>query len=211
MSVDSPQFRQVVEEVARAVRAVQGVREVVSPYDTAVQGQLVSTSDRGVAIALVGIDGDMAARATPGPHSASPSWCSSGASVNPSSTSPAQDSSKLTCPHWYSPSCSACRWTIFLIGRIREYWETTGDYQLAVAAGLTHTARPITAAAAIMIVVFGSFITADMLELKQIGFALAIAVAINALFVRLILVPALMRLLGRWNWWLPHSAATPNQ
>ena len=62
-----------------------------------------------------------------------------------------------------------------------------------------------------MIVVFGSFITADMLELKQIGFALAIAVAINALFVRLILVPALMRLLGRWNWWLPHSAATPNQ
>ena len=92
---------------------------------------------------------------------------------------------------------------VFLIGRMREYWAATGDNQHAVAAGLAHTARPITAAAAIMVVVFGSFITANMLELKQIGFALAIAVAIDALLVRLILVPALMRLLGQWNWWLP--------
>lgn len=92
---------------------------------------------------------------------------------------------------------------VFLIGRIREFWTASGDNQYAVAAGLTHTARPITAAAAIMIVVFGSFMSADMLELKQIGFALAIAVAIDAIVIRLVLVPALMRLLGRWNWWLP--------
>ncbi|WP_249643815.1 MMPL family transporter [Nocardia sputi] len=92
---------------------------------------------------------------------------------------------------------------VFLIRRMREYWDTTGDNTHAVAAGITHTARPITAAAAIMIAVFGSFITADVLELKQIGFALALAVAIDAILVRLILVPALMRLFGRWNWWLP--------
>ncbi|MFH5245442.1 MMPL family transporter [Antrihabitans spumae] len=92
---------------------------------------------------------------------------------------------------------------VFVIRRMREYWDTTGDNEHAVAAGLTHTARPITAAAAIMVVVFGSFVTADVLELKQIGFALALAVAIDAIIVRLILVPALMRLFGRWNWWLP--------
>lgn len=92
---------------------------------------------------------------------------------------------------------------VFLIRRIREYWESTGDNQHAVAAGIAHTARPITAAAVIMVVVFGSFVTADVLELKQLGFALAVAVAIDAIIVRLILVPALMRLFGRWNWWLP--------
>ena len=76
-------------------------------------------------------------------------------------------------------------------------------YQRAVAAGLTHTARPITAAAAIMIAIFASFLTADILELKQLGLALAVAVAIDAVLIRLVLVPALMRLLGGWNWWLP--------
>ncbi|WP_043737103.1 MMPL family transporter, partial [Nocardia asiatica] len=92
---------------------------------------------------------------------------------------------------------------VFLIRRIREYWETTGDNQHAVAAGLTHTARPITAAAAIMIAIFASFLTAATLELKQLGLALAVAVAIDAVLVRLILVPALMRLFGTWNWWFP--------
>lgn len=92
---------------------------------------------------------------------------------------------------------------VFLIRRIREYWETSGDNQHAVAAGLTHTARPITAAAAIMIAIFASFLTADILELKQLGLALAVAVAIDAVLVRLVLVPALMRLFGNWNWWLP--------
>lgn len=95
---------------------------------------------------------------------------------------------------------------VFLIRRIREYWESTGDNQYAVAAGITHTARPITAAAAIMVVVFGCFVTADVLELKQLGLALAVAIAIDAVIVRLVLVPALMRLFGDWNWWFPNQA-----
>ncbi|MBF6461753.1 MMPL family transporter [Nocardia puris] len=92
---------------------------------------------------------------------------------------------------------------VFLIRRMREYWDATGNNQHAVAAGLTHTARPITAAAAIMIAIFASFLTADILELKQLGLALAVAVLLDAVLIRLVLVPALMRLLGDWNWWLP--------
>jgi RND superfamily putative drug exporter len=69
--------------------------------------------------------------------------------------------------------------------------------------GLEHTARPIAAAAAIMVVVFGSFVTANLLELKQLGFAVAVGIAIDATLIRLVLVPALMRLFGDWNWWLP--------
>ncbi|RJO79435.1 MMPL family transporter [Nocardia panacis] len=92
---------------------------------------------------------------------------------------------------------------VFLIGRVKEIWDRDGDNESAVAAGLAHTARPISTAAAIMVVVFGSFVTAHVLEDKQIGFSLAVAVAIDAIVVRLILVPALMRLFGRWNWWLP--------
>ncbi|MBJ8340801.1 MMPL family transporter [Antrihabitans sp. YC3-6] len=94
---------------------------------------------------------------------------------------------------------------VFLIRRMREYWEMHGDNQFAVAAGLTHTARPITAAAAIMVAIFGSFLTASTLELKQLGLALGVAVAIDAIIIRLVLVPALMQLLGRWNWWFPRS------
>jgi RND superfamily putative drug exporter len=92
---------------------------------------------------------------------------------------------------------------VFLIRRMQEAWLQTGDNQLAVASGVEHTARPITAAAAIMVVVFGSFLTVDVLELKQFGFALALAIAIDATMIRLVLVPALMRLLGGRNWWLP--------
>ncbi len=92
---------------------------------------------------------------------------------------------------------------VFLIRRIQEEWERTGDNRRSVAIGVEHTARPITAAAAIMVVVFGSFITANLLELKQLGFAVAVGIAIDATLIRLVLVPALMRLFGRWNWWLP--------
>ncbi len=92
---------------------------------------------------------------------------------------------------------------IFLIRRMREEWRQTGDNKLAVAAGIEHTARPITAAAAIMVAIFGSFVTADLLELKQLGFALAVAIALDATLIRLVLVPATMRLLGARNWWLP--------
>ncbi len=96
---------------------------------------------------------------------------------------------------------------VFLIGRMREAWERTRDNATAVAEGIEHTGRPITAAAAIMVVVFGAFVSANMLELKQIGFALAVAVAIDAVLVRMVLVPAFMRLFGDWNWWLPSLRA----
>ncbi|MEO9238663.1 MAG: MMPL family transporter, partial [Jatrophihabitantaceae bacterium] len=94
---------------------------------------------------------------------------------------------------------------VFLIRRMQEAWRQTGDNVEAIASGVEHTARPIAAAAAIMVAVFGSFVTAGVLELKQFGLALAIAVALDATLVRLVLVPAFMRLLGRWNWWLPGS------
>jgi putative drug exporter of the RND superfamily len=92
---------------------------------------------------------------------------------------------------------------VFLIRRIQETWNTTHDNRVAVATGVEHTARPISTAAAIMVAVFGSFVTANVMEAKQYGFALAAAVALDATLVRLILVPALMRLFGAWNWWLP--------
>jgi RND superfamily putative drug exporter len=95
---------------------------------------------------------------------------------------------------------------IFLIRRMRETWLETHDNELAVATGVEHTARPISAAAAIMVAVFGSFITANVLELKQFGLALALAIAIDATLIRLVLVPALMRLFGARNWWLPRPA-----
>jgi putative drug exporter of the RND superfamily len=93
---------------------------------------------------------------------------------------------------------------VFLIRRMRETWLQSGDNELAVATGVEHTARPITAAAAIMVAVFGSFVTANVLELKQFGLGLALAIAIDATLIRLVLVPALMRLFGARNWWLPN-------
>jgi RND superfamily putative drug exporter len=92
---------------------------------------------------------------------------------------------------------------VFLIRRMRESWLATHDNRLAVATGVEHTARPISAAAAIMVAVFGSFVSANVLELKQFGFGLALAIGLDATLIRLVLVPALMRLFGARNWWLP--------
>jgi RND superfamily putative drug exporter len=92
---------------------------------------------------------------------------------------------------------------VFLIRRIQEEWKRTHDNRRSVATGVEHTARPIAAAAAIMVAVFGSFITANLLELKQLGFAVAVGIAIDATLIRLVLVPALMRVFGSWNWWMP--------
>lgn len=92
---------------------------------------------------------------------------------------------------------------VFLVTRIQEHWLATGDNTAAVAAGIEHTARPISAAAGIMVAVFGSFVVAPVMELKQFGFGLAVAVAIDATLVRLVLVPASMKMAGKWNWWLP--------
>jgi RND superfamily putative drug exporter len=92
---------------------------------------------------------------------------------------------------------------VFLVRRMHEEWLRTGDNAEAVATAIAHTARQITAAAAIMVAVFGSFLVADVLELKQFGFGLAVAVLIDATVIRLLLVPAIMSVASRGNWWLP--------
>ncbi len=92
---------------------------------------------------------------------------------------------------------------VFLLSRIRERYVATGDTRRAVAEGLSATGGLITSAALIMITVFGAFGLSNILELKALGFGMALAVAVDASLVRGVLVPALMRLLGRANWWAP--------
>jgi RND superfamily putative drug exporter len=92
---------------------------------------------------------------------------------------------------------------VFLLTRIREEWERTGDNARAVAVGLQRSGQIITSAALLVVVVAGSFITADVVLIKALGFGIALAVFLDATVVRALLVPATMRLLGDWNWWLP--------
>jgi len=92
---------------------------------------------------------------------------------------------------------------VFLLSRIKEEFEKTGDAVNSVADGLASTARVISAAAAIMVVVFGSFLLEDDRNIKLMGTGLAIAVFLDATFVRMLLVPATMELLGDKNWWIP--------
>ena len=96
---------------------------------------------------------------------------------------------------------------VFLLTRMRETWELTGDNPTAVAHGLERSGRIVTSAALIVIVVAGSFAFADIVLIKALGVGIAIAVALDATVVRALLVPATMRLLGRWNWWLPSFLA----
>jgi len=92
---------------------------------------------------------------------------------------------------------------VFLLSRIREEWERTGDNTQAVAIGLQRSGRIITSAALLVVVVAGSFVTADVVLIKALGFGIALAVFLDATVVRALLVPSTMRLLGAWNWWLP--------
>jgi RND superfamily putative drug exporter len=92
---------------------------------------------------------------------------------------------------------------VFLLSRVREEFLRTGDSAQSVADGLASTARVITAAAAIMVVVFGSFMLEDVREVKLFGLGLALAVLLDATLVRMLLVPATMELLGDRNWWMP--------
>jgi RND superfamily putative drug exporter len=92
---------------------------------------------------------------------------------------------------------------VFLLSRIREEWLRQHDNATAVADGLAATARVITAAAAIMVCVFGSFVLGDLRILKVFGMGLATAVLVDATLVRMVLVPATMELLGDANWWFP--------
>ena len=92
---------------------------------------------------------------------------------------------------------------VFLLSRVKEEHDRTHDNALAVADGLAATARVITAAAAIMVTVFLTFVFQPDATAKLIGLGLALAILIDATIVRLVLVPATMELLGEANWWLP--------
>ena len=94
---------------------------------------------------------------------------------------------------------------VFLVSRIREEWLRTGDNAVAVRRGLAITGRTITAAAAIMILVFGSFILGGSVVIMQFGLGLAVAVLVDAVFIRMAIVPAVMFLAGRTNWWFPRT------
>ncbi|MBF6605346.1 MAG: MMPL family transporter [Chloroflexi bacterium] len=92
---------------------------------------------------------------------------------------------------------------VLLLSRIQEAYRRTGDNTASVAEGLARTAGVITGAALIMVSVFAAFALADTITIKSIGVGMAIAVLLDATIVRVLLVPATMRLLGRWNWWAP--------
>jgi RND superfamily putative drug exporter len=96
---------------------------------------------------------------------------------------------------------------VFLISRVREEYERTGDTRAAVTRGLARTAKVITAAAAIMIAVFTTSLLGPDVSVKQIGLGMAVAVLIDASIVRMVLVPAVMELCGKANWWMPGRRA----
>jgi RND superfamily putative drug exporter len=92
---------------------------------------------------------------------------------------------------------------VFLLSRIKERYDQTGNNTEAVAFGLRSTGRLITGAAVIMVAVFGGFALGDLVMFQQMGFGLGVAVLIDATVIRSVLVPASMKLLGNWNWYLP--------
>jgi RND superfamily putative drug exporter len=94
---------------------------------------------------------------------------------------------------------------VFLMSRMHEEWERTGDAAYAMRQGLASTGRVITAAAAIMVCVFGSFVLGNSLTIKLFGVGLASAVFLDAFLIRTILVPSLMALMGERAWWLPRG------
>jgi putative drug exporter of the RND superfamily len=96
---------------------------------------------------------------------------------------------------------------VFLLSRMRELYDQTGDTERAVAHGLMRTGRIVTAAAAIMVAAFSGFMLGSLIGLVQFGFGLAAAITIDATIIRALLVPALMKLMGEWNWYLPPPIA----
>jgi RND superfamily putative drug exporter len=97
----------------------------------------------------------------------------------------------------------ATDYEVFLLSRIREQWDATGDNTTAVATGMQRTGRIITAAALLLVVVVAGFTTGQLVFAKLIGVGMITAIVVDAALVRTLLVPATMRLLGRWNWWAP--------
>jgi uncharacterized membrane protein YdfJ with MMPL/SSD domain len=96
---------------------------------------------------------------------------------------------------------------VFLLSRVREAWEQTGDSTAAVAIGVQRTGRIITAAALVLSVVVAGFATGEVAFIKMLGIGMIVAVVVDATLVRILLVPATMRLLGRASWWLPGPLA----
>jgi putative drug exporter of the RND superfamily len=97
---------------------------------------------------------------------------------------------------------------VFLLSRVRERYDVTGDNTGSVAYGLVETAPLISGAALLMVTIFAAFLAVPMVTVQQTGLATAIAIAIDATVIRLVMVPAAMRLMGRWNWWLPRSTTS---
>jgi trehalose monomycolate/heme transporter len=96
---------------------------------------------------------------------------------------------------------------LFLLSRVREEWDRTGDNAAAVAAGMQRTGRIITSAALLLVIVIGGFATGGILFIKMIGLGMIVAITVDATIVRGLMVPATMRLLGRANWWAPGPLA----
>src|SRR6185436_15189212 len=96
---------------------------------------------------------------------------------------------------------------VFLLSRIKEQYNRTKDTTASVAQGVQKTGQIITSAALLLVVVIGAFATGEVVFIKQIGVGLALAVLVDATVVRMLLVPATMRLLGKYNWWAPRPLA----
>jgi RND superfamily putative drug exporter len=92
---------------------------------------------------------------------------------------------------------------VFLLSRMREEWDRTHDNDLAVATGVQKTGRIITSAALLLAVVIGAFSMSGIVFMKMLGIGMLVALLVDATVVRALLVPATMKLLGRWNWWAP--------
>jgi RND superfamily putative drug exporter len=92
---------------------------------------------------------------------------------------------------------------VFLLSRMREEWDARHDNERAVAYGLEHTGRIITACAIIMIAAFAGFTFGSFVGLQEFGFGLSTAILLDATLVRAVLVPAVMKIMGDWNWYLP--------
>jgi RND superfamily putative drug exporter len=98
---------------------------------------------------------------------------------------------------------------VFMLTRMREVYDETGDTPRAVRVGLARTGKLVTSAALVLMFAFFVLSTSPGIDVKQFGIALAAGILFDATVIRALLVPALMRLLGRWNWWLPRWAAIP--
>jgi len=94
---------------------------------------------------------------------------------------------------------------VFLVTRMRESWEAGADTEGAITEGIKRTGRVVSAAALVMVVTFAGFLVGHVADLQEFGAGLALGVLVDATIVRLLLLPSLMSVLGRWNWWLPGS------